>query len=86
MTAPAPAKPTSRTIGLARLGLGAILLLSVVVLLALGMSIRGSELEAVCLVVGKLALSVSVIASGGAVGHSARHWGAKEPSGAVPHA
>ncbi len=72
---------SSRTIEVAKMGLAALLLLAVGVLLALVMGVKGVELSAVTGVLGTLGMCVATVATGGAVGHSARHWGAKEISG-----
>ena len=72
---------SSRTISLAQMGLGSLLLLSLVILLALAMSVSGDELRAVADVVSTLGMSIAAVATGCGVGHSARHFGAKEPSG-----
>ena len=76
-----PAKLSSRTIELGKVGLGCLILLAFEVLVALGMGVSGDELKAGAEVIGSLALSVSVVATGSAMGHSARHWGAAEGSG-----
>ena len=76
-----PATHTSRTIGLAQLGLGSLLLLSLVVLVALAMGITGPALAAVPSVVSTVAMCVAGVATGCGVGHAARHFGAKESSG-----
>ena len=76
-----PATHTSRTIGLAQMGLGSLLLLSLVILVALAMGITGSDLQAVGSVVSTLAMSIGAVATGSGVAHAARHFGAKEPSG-----
>lgn len=82
MTTPdAGHKHSSRTVEVAKLGLVALLLLGAGVLLALVMDVRGAELAAVSDVLGTLGMCVAMVATGGAVGHGARHWGAKETSG-----
>ncbi len=83
---PPPGGPahSSRTIEVAKLGLAALLLLGVGVLLALLLGVRGAELAAVADVLGTLGMCVAMVATGGAVGHAGRHWGAKEPSGRKP--
>ena len=75
---------TSRTIRLGQMGLASLLILSSVVLMALAMSVSGEELRAVADVVSTLGLSIAAVASGSSIGHSARHWGAREPSGRRP--
>ena len=75
------AKPTNRTISIAKLGVGSILTLAAVILTALGLQVGGSELTAVCEAVSSLALALACTASGGAVSHGARHWGAREQGG-----
>ena len=72
---------TSRTILIAQWGMAALGLLSVELLVALWMGVKGDDLAAIAEVVGTLAMAVSALCTGSAVGHSARHWGAKEPSG-----
>lgn len=75
-----PAKPSNRTISIAKLGVVSILTLAGVILAALGLRIGGSELTAVCEAVSSLSLALAATATGGAVGHGARHWGARETS------
>ena len=75
-----PAKPSNRTISIAKLGVVSILTLAGVILAALGLQIGGSELTAVCEAVSSLSLALAATATGGAVGHGARHWGARETS------
>lgn len=72
---------TSRTVQLGRWSMGALLLLSVQVLVALAMGVDGADLQAVADVIATLATSVAVVGTGSAVGHGARHWGARESSG-----
>ena len=74
-------KPSSRTVELGKLSMGALLLLSVQVPVALYMGVAGDDLHAVAEVIGTLAMSVSLVGTGAAGGHGARHWGAAEPSG-----
>ncbi len=77
-------KHSSRTVETAKLGLAALLLLGAGVLLALLMDVTGDDLEAVTAVLGTLGMCVATVATGGAIGHGARHWGAKEASGRKP--
>ena len=80
-TSPAGVKPSSRTVELGKMAMGALLLLSAQVPVALYMGVAGDDLHAVAEVIGTLAMSVSLVGTGAAVGHGARHWGAAEPSG-----
>ena len=72
---------TNRTVSIAKLGVCSILTLAGVILAALGLQIGGSELTAVCEAVSSLSLALAATATGGAVGHGARHWGAREQGG-----
>ena len=72
---------TSRTISIARMGIGSILTLSAVILMALILRIDGAELVAVTEAVGTLAMSLAAVATGGGLAHGARHFGAREAGG-----
>ena len=72
---------TSRTISSARMGIGSILTLSAVILMALILRIEGDELVAVTETIGILAMSLATVATGGGLAHGARHFGAREAGG-----
>ena len=79
-----PIPQTSRTMQIGLSGVRAILLLGAVLLVALATGVAGSELSAICETLGTMALGVAGISGATATGHSARHWGAREPSGTAP--
>ncbi|MEL6346049.1 MAG: hypothetical protein AAFV53_23260 [Myxococcota bacterium] len=74
---------SSRTLQTVKWGLWAQVLPSIALVIAVGAAAAGQDVPPyTMLAVAMLSVSIATTATGGAVAHGARHWGAREPSSA----